>query len=198
MSTVNEAIQSGRVYYGAPEHGKVIDNKDPDGLYRVKVRIPGIMDETDWAFPIGTQGGGSKGRGAWTVPDVGADVIVMFLGGDYQRPLYMTGWWGMPTAGTEMPTETAAAPKEDAHKIQTIHESSRLKVWVDEREGKEQLGIQDKNDPDTFMQIDMSQGSITISATSAVVIKCLGLVEIDGAQVNIAGRLVLPDSKPIG
>jgi uncharacterized protein involved in type VI secretion and phage assembly len=198
MSTANEAIQSGRPYYGAPEHGKVIDNADPDGLHRVKIRIPGIMDETQWAFPMGTQGGGSKGRGGWTVPDVGADVLVMFIGGDYERPVYTTGWWGIPAAGTEMPTEAAAVPKTDAHKIQTIHESSRLKVWVDERNGKEQLGIQDKSDEDTYMQIDMSQGSITISATSGVIIKCLGLVEIDAAQINIGGRLVLPDSKPIG
>lgn len=195
--TANEDLMDGKPRYFAPEHGVVTDNADPLGLYRVKLRVPGIIEETEWALPFGTQGGGSKGRGAWVVPDVGADVVVQFLGGDVERPIYQCGWWGIPDAGTEMPTEAAAVDPADAHKVQTIHESSKLKVWVDERPGKEQLGIQNKDDENTFIQIDLANGTITLQATAALILKSYGLVKIEGIQVYISDRIVTPDSKPI-
>lgn len=197
FNTANANIQAGIAYFGAPEHAVVTDNADPLGLHRVRVRIPGMAEDSPWAFPVGTQGGGSPQRGAWTSPKVGADVVVMFLGGDFDRPVYWCAWWGIPEAGTEVPTEVAAVPNAEAHLIQTIHESDRVKVWVDERAGKEQIAIADKGDPDTYLQIDMTQGSITISATASVIIKCLGLVRIEGAQVTIQDRVVNPDVKAI-
>src|ERR1700712_1760831 len=137
MSSSNEDIADGKVRYFAIEHGKVIDNVDPQGLYRVRIKIHGIVEKSQWAWPVGTMGGGSKGRGAWVVPDIGADVVVQFLGGDVERPVYQTAWWGKLKDGTEeLPTEAAGLSPEDTAKVQTIHESSRLKIWVDEREGK--------------------------------------------------------------
>ena len=200
--TAIEDGQDGKPRYYAPEHGKVIDNEDPEGLHRVKVAIPGLIEETDWAFPFGTQGG-SAGRGGWRVPDVGADVVVWFIGGDVERPIYTAGWWGKLEDGTdERPTEVAAVedPKE-AHKVATVWEGSRLKIWVDEREGKEQLGIQDKNDAGddgTFLQIDMTTGTITLQAGGAgLILKSIGMVQIQGAQVTINDRLIDASDKPI-
>jgi uncharacterized protein involved in type VI secretion and phage assembly len=201
VSTANEAIQRGDHYYGAPEQGKVTDNADPEGLYRVKVEVPGIIEETDWIFPIGSPGGGSKGRGGWVVPEVGAHVIIMFIGGDVQHPVYMCGWWGTDDGaggGPEMPTEAQAVDVADANKIQTFFETKNLKVWVDEREGKEQFALQDKNDDTTFLQIDFTTGVLTISGSTAVVIKSDGAVSIEGSSVSILGRNVLPNGKQIG
>jgi hypothetical protein len=195
--TANEDMMDGKARYFAPEVGVVIDNADPDGLYRVRARIPGIIEKTAWAYPVGTQGGGSKGRGAWTVPDVGADVVIMFIGGDVEHPVYMTAWWGIRPEGTEMPTETAAVDVTEAYKVQTIHESSRVKIWVDERPGKEQIAIQDKTIEENFIQIDLSSGIVQISALGGLLLNSVGVINIDGLQVNINGRQVLPDSKGI-
>jgi len=33
--------------------GTVISREDPEGLCRIKARIPGKIAETDWAIPVG-------------------------------------------------------------------------------------------------------------------------------------------------
>lgn len=200
MSTTNEAVIDGKHYYGAPERGIVTDNADPEGLYRVKVRVDGIIEETDWIWPIGGPGSGSKGRGGWVVPDVNALVVVFFIGGDVEHPVYMGGWWGTDDGaggGPEMPTEAQAVDVADANKIQTFFETKNLKMWVDEREGKEQFGLQDKNDDTTFIQIDFTTGVLTISGSTAVVIKSDGAVTITGSSVSILDRNVNPSGKQI-
>ena len=71
-------------------------------------------------------------------------------------------------------------------------------MWVDERDGKEQFGLQDKDDDTTFLQIDFTTGVLTISGSTAVVIKSDGAVSIEGSSVSILGRNVLPNGKQIG
>jgi hypothetical protein len=201
VSSGTEAVADGKHYYGAPEKGFVTDNNDPEGLYRVRVNVPGLIEKTDWIYPIGGPGGGSKGRGGWTVPAVGALVVVMFIGGDIEHPVYMCGWWGTDDGkggGPEMPTEAQAVDPADAWQVQTIWEGNNVKVWVDETPGKEQLGIQDKNDDTTFFQMNFTNGVITISGSTGVVIKSDGFVEITGSQVKILDKIVLPNGKAIG
>ena len=59
--------------------GEVTRRDDPDGLGRIKVRIPGVVEpETpSWAFPIGSQGGGWAQHGSWEPPPIGANVNVV-------------------------------------------------------------------------------------------------------------------------
>lgn len=197
MSSANEDLAAGRVRYYGVEHGLVIDNEDPEGLYRVRAEVPGLIEKTPWMFPIGTQGGGAPQRGAWTVPDVGASVAIFFIGGDVERPVYMCGWWKTPDAGSQMPSEAKAVPLTEVHKVQTVHESKRVRIWVDERDDKEQLSIQDKTNEDVFIQVDLKNGVVKISALAALQLEAVGRVEIKGAEVIIQERLVLPDSKPI-
>lgn len=198
MSSANEDLQDGKVRYFAPEKGTVVDNADPEGLYRCRIEVPGIIEKTDWAYPIGTNGGGSKGRGSWVVPEIGALVVVMFIGGDVEHPVYMGGWWKLPDEGPELPTEAQAVGPEDAYKIQTIMETKKLKVWVDEREGKEQFGIQDKDDDTTFLQFNFVNGVVTISGSTGVIIQSDGVVKITGSQVIILDKPVVPNGAPIG
>jgi uncharacterized protein involved in type VI secretion and phage assembly len=192
-SAIEDAQERKHAYY-APEHGKVVDNADPEGLHRVRIEIPGLVEKTAWAYPIGSSGGGSAQRGAGRVPDMGADVIVWFIGGDIERPIYAPGWWTVPDGERGTPTEVKAVPPAEAHQVASIYEGRRLKVWVDERDGKQQLGVQDKDDAGadgTFLSIDLESGTITIQAGGAgLILKSLGLVKIEGAQVTINERLV--------
>jgi len=201
MSTANEAIQRGEHHYAAPEKGIVTDNNDPEGLYRVRVSIPGIVEKTDWAYPFGGPGGGSKGRGGWVVPDVGALVVVFFIGGDIEHPVYACGWWGNDDGaggGPEMPTEAQAVDPAEAYQVQTIVETKNWKVWADEREGKEQLAIQDKDDDTTYIQINKTSGVITISGSVGVRIISDGAVEITASTLTLNGKAVVPNGVPIG
>lgn len=85
--------------------GIVIDNNDPEGLYRVKVKFPWVKessssytddpDEEDfpsnWAR-IATFMAGAD-RGAFWLPEVDDEVLVAFEHGDVRRPFVMGSLW---------------------------------------------------------------------------------------------------------
>ncbi len=88
----------------------VIDNKDPEGRYRVKVKYPWVLESSskytdkaddadfvsNWAR-IATFGAGSKGgsdfRGAFFLPEVDDEVLVAFEHGDLRRPVVIGNLW---------------------------------------------------------------------------------------------------------
>lgn len=83
-------IKVGRTYVG-----KVVDNKDPLFLQRVKVRVDLIMDDwadehLPWAIPEGLDhdDGCSADTGTVNVPIIGSKVSVEFLDGQPTHPAY--------------------------------------------------------------------------------------------------------------
>ena len=83
--------ESSRVY--EPVIGIVTDNKDPDKLGRVKLKIPVLSDQdTTFWCPIIMLGAG-KNRGWFFIPDKDDEVLVMFEHGDLNRPLVVGALW---------------------------------------------------------------------------------------------------------
>jgi len=182
--------------YTALYIGEVVDRDDPEGLGRVRVRIPGLVDPASpWAFPLGTVGGGSDRRGFFSVPEKGAEVGVLFHQGDVDHPFYLCGHWGKPNGKAEVPEPARDLPKEEVPQVRAF-ETSRFLLVFDDRAGKESFLIKDKKSGDEI-EFDGSAMGITIKATSALLLKADGMVNIEGAAVQINGRLVLPGPKPI-
>jgi phage protein D len=76
-----------------PVIGLVTNNKDPDGLHRVKVKFPtlSMQDESNWARIV-TLGAGAN-RGLQMLPQVNDEVLVVFEHGDLRRPLILGNLW---------------------------------------------------------------------------------------------------------
>src|SRR4051812_19184103 len=78
------------VYYGI-----VTQNKDPDGLNRVKVRLPwmdqGDTDQTHWAQLLTPMEGDKFGW--YTLPDIDDVVVIVFVDGDSKQPVIVGGIW---------------------------------------------------------------------------------------------------------
>jgi hypothetical protein len=79
----------------------VVENvKDPEKLGRVKVRVPhvyGFIGQNDlpWAMPAGMPAGNSSAAGGFShLPEVGDQVLVRFLDGEPEKPIWE---WGMQT-----------------------------------------------------------------------------------------------------
>lgn len=182
-------------YYGM-EYGTVVSNADPKILGRVKIRVPGIIDETDWAFPLG---GGSAQRGAWRVPAVGADVAVWFKSGDpHGHCSYLASMWGLPGGKSEAPTPISADPTvtaADAHML-TVTETDRYIVTIDDRPGKESLTLTDKASGDRI-RMDGNAFRCTIGITGTLQIDA-GAVIINGARIVLNGRAIVPFGGQIG
>jgi uncharacterized protein involved in type VI secretion and phage assembly len=79
-----------RIY--EPVIGVVTDNKDPDKLMRVKVKLPNISDDSTWWVPVVYLGAG-KDRGWFFLPEVNDEVLVAFEHGDINRPIIIGALW---------------------------------------------------------------------------------------------------------
>jgi len=189
MPTVAELSADQR--FLTPWPGVVVDNADPEGLHRVRVEVPGLIDVSAWAVPV-TNGGGSRRRGAHIAPHLGAHVIVMFVGGDPEWPIYFGGWWGKRPEGTEAPSVMATAGA-DAHRVSVV-EIGRILVTVDERPRDTEAGtgqlasVQDTTTGDEIT-FDLEGAGMTIKASSELNLKADGVVNIEAAQVVINGRV---------
>jgi hypothetical protein len=98
-------------YYGTYP-GVVVDNADPEGLYRIRALCPAIglnksegVPENYWAWPclpgLGNDQDGLSGGDVW-VPDVGSNVWLQFEGGSPKSPIYMGGWVNVKKAMPEL------------------------------------------------------------------------------------------------
>jgi phage protein D len=76
-----------------PVIGLVTNNKDPDGMHRVKVKFPTLSDqaESNWARMV-TLGAGAN-RGFVVMPQINDEVLVVFEHGDLRRPLVIGSLW---------------------------------------------------------------------------------------------------------
>lgn len=182
--------------YPGVEYGSCADNVDPLMLGRIRVRIPGILDESEWGFPIA--GGGSAQRGRWQIPKIGADVTVWFHRGDPHGILfYAPGHWGKPGGASEAPTFISADPTVTpaTAPMLTGVEDDRYYAVIDSRVGHEAARIVDKVTGDKF-ELDGRRLRINVKVTGTFQVDA-GAIVLNGARVVINGRSVVPFGGPI-
>lgn len=134
------------VQYGL-HYGIVCQNKDPDNLDRIKVRLPwldaGDTDQTHWAQLLTPMEG--KKFGWYTVPDVDDVVVVMFIGGDISQPVIVGGVWSKPDFSPE-PNEDGANNfrgyrSRSGHRMVFDDTKSGTKLWFADKTTKLMVGI---------------------------------------------------------
>jgi uncharacterized protein involved in type VI secretion and phage assembly len=73
----------------------VLDNHDPKGLARVRVRVSGLIDTPGtldlWARVATLMAG--PDRGTWFMPEIGDEVLVAFERGDVKVPYMIGALW---------------------------------------------------------------------------------------------------------
>jgi len=171
--------------------GVVTDREDPEGLGRVRVRVPGLIEpESAWAWPLGTGGGGASQCGLFAVPPVGADVGVLFFGADPDSPCWIAGPWGRPGGASEVPTEGRASP--DIRVLST----PTFAVVLDERDGGAALRLVNRKTGD-MVELNATTNSISITATTELRLQATGRISIDALAVTINGRPVATSPEAI-
>ncbi|MBM4397182.1 MAG: phage tail protein [Deltaproteobacteria bacterium] len=132
----------------------VIDNKDPEGLYRVKVKFPWVQETTGkysdkpdtkktdfpsaWAR-IATMMAGPD-RGAFWLPEVDDEVLVVFEHGDLRRPFVIGALWS--------PIDKAIHDNKSQggkNWFRTLFSrSGHVIQFIDNQDGKEKIVLQTK------------------------------------------------------
>lgn len=182
-------------YYGA-EYGTCVDNADPLMIGRVKVKVPGLIDESEWGFPLA--GGGSAQRGRWQVPKVGADVTVWFHRGDpHGNFFFLPGHWGVPSGSSEAPTFIAkdASVTPATAPMLTGVEDDRYYAVIDSRPGKEAARIVDKLTGDK-VELDGRRYRCNVSITGTFQIDA-GAIVMNASRIVLNGRSIVPFGGPI-
>jgi len=197
-----DSEKTGRATISAMQRGVVTDNADPLGLYRVRVSLPGEVDETDWAFPLGTSGGGSPQRGGFVVPAIGALVAVWFLDGDHEAPHYLCGHWGIHPDTGSMAPQPAKDLGGEAHKIASL-QIGQVVFSVDERPDTLAFRVAavappgGTSTPMLSIELDVKKQGIVIEAATAIVLRTLGLIHLDATSVRLRDRLLAISPAPV-
>jgi uncharacterized protein involved in type VI secretion and phage assembly len=130
--------------------GIVVDNKDPDGHYRVKVKFPWVSESdakytdakddedfrTTWCRIATFMAG--KDRGSFWLPEVDDEVLVAFEHADVRRPFVIGSLWN----GVDTPIHANQEQGGKNYFRSIRSRSGHMLQFVDNKEGTERIILQ--------------------------------------------------------
>ncbi|MGZ5442160.1 MAG: phage baseplate assembly protein V [Thermoanaerobaculia bacterium] len=185
--------------------GLVTQNKDPEGLCRVKVSFPWHHEpsESYWARLAMPMAG--KDRGFVTIPEVGDEVLVIFEREDLRFPYVLGALWNgkdkPPLANDDGRNDKRIFKSRKKHYllfddgaqgvVELAHEKGRKVVFDDTGfVVQDERGNQVKVDSNSGAMTIEAKGQLNIKATS-ITIEATGTLELKAnATLTIRGSLV--------
>lgn len=180
-----------------PYLARVVSLDDPEKMSRVQVRLIAYDDFTDqdapmWARVVCPFAG--KDRGAFLMPDVEDEVLVLFQNGDPSYPLILGGLWN----GTST-TPATLGPEGNRYKI--IRSKNGVTITLDDRQGQEQCVVETpggqkvtlKDGPGAVTIEDANGNSIDLD-TSGITINAAATVKVQAAKVDVSAGTVNVDT----
>jgi uncharacterized protein involved in type VI secretion and phage assembly len=179
--SIAEILEEGRKHqakiYGVVV-GIVTNNKDPDKMGRVKVKIPRISgeDESHWARVVSFMAG--KERGAFFLPEVDDEVLVVFEHGDINMPYVIGSLWN----GVDKPPETNSDGKNN---IRVIKSRSGHIIRLNDEDGKEKIEIIDKSEKNSII-FDTAKNTITVTTDKDIaLLASQGTIKLNAQKIEI-------------
>lgn len=171
---------------------KVVDNVDPDGMGRIKVKFPwNESDETIWVRYVSIHAGNE--RGFYCLPEIDDEVLVAFVEGDPDRPIVI----GSVYNKTNVPPTGA----DDKNLIKMFKTKSGNQIVFTDEDGAEKIEIS-QSDGKNAIVLDMSGPSISITSEGGditlegnnITLKADGGITLDAggeAKVEAGGSMTL-------
>jgi phage baseplate assembly protein V len=159
----------------------VTNNKDPDGLGRVKVQLPWLDErvESDWARVVTAMAG--AGRGLYWLPEVNDEVLVAFEHGRPDSLYVLGGLWN----GKDKPPEDN---KDGKNNVRALKSRSGHVIRLTDTEGDEKIEIIDKTGKNSIV-ISAKDKTVTITADADITVKSNnGKLELSGNGVEITSQ----------
>ncbi|MFC8130886.1 phage baseplate assembly protein V [Streptomyces sp. NPDC057302] len=187
--------------------GEVTDNKDPENLARVRVRLPWHAGSgtSFWARAAMPMAG--DGRGSYFVPEVGDEVLVAAENGEPSH-LYVLGMlWNNkqrpPQNNSDGQNNTRMIKSRSGHTVRFNDDKAKPEVEVSLADGKrilldqQKITIDDGSDVITLtaatgtieikagQQLILRAANVSIEASAAMTVKSSGTLTINGTLVKI-------------
>jgi uncharacterized protein involved in type VI secretion and phage assembly len=159
----------------------VTNNKDPDGLGRVKVMLPWLAErvESDWARVVSPMAGNS--RGLYFLPEVNDEVLVGFEHGRPESLYVLGGLWN----GKDKPPENNNDGKNN---LRTIKSRSGHVIRLSDAQGDEKIEIIDKSGKNSIV-VSTKDNTVTIAADADITVRSSkGALKLNGNGVEIRSQ----------
>ncbi len=188
--------------------GVVTDNQDPDGLARVRVRLPWLSEaETSYWARLAMPMAG-KDHGTYFLPEVGDEVLVGAEDNDLSH-LYVLGslWNGPnppPAKNDDGKDNTRLIRSRGHHELRFNDDGAKPEVELKLSDGKHVVldkdGVTIEDGKGNTIKIDSTSGAveitaqqklslkantISIEATASLDVKATGTLTLKGALVQI-------------
>ncbi len=182
----------GRFYGAYP--ALVADIVDPNSQGRVKVSLPWSPDSGGSSYQawarISTMMAGNK-QGSWFIPDVGVEVLVIFLGGDPRQPVVVGALWN----GQDAPPQSMDG--SGVNNVKQICSRNGVTVTLNDTEGSESLTLQTPGGQKIAMQdgpgsilIQDSNGNSIQMDSSGITINTSSQVTVTSSQTTVTASMV--------
>jgi len=169
--------------------GIVTNNRDPDGLGRIKVKFPTLHsnEESHWARLVSPMAG--AGRGFEFIPEVNDEVLVAFEHDDSHRPFILGSLWN----GKDKPPEGSDKVVSSTGKVEKriIRSRSGHTITLDDSDNGSKISIVDKTGKNS-MEIDSQKNSLTIKAKDKTEVKTEGghkiVLDDTGGKIEVVDK----------
>ena len=178
--------------------GLVVSLNDPDGRNRVQVKLLAFADVDQqesamWARVVCPFAGNE--RGAFLLPDVDDEVLVVFVQGDPRHPLVIGGLWN----GASAPP--ASIESGGRNRFKRIQSKNGIVVTLDDQDGQETLKLETpggqaltlKDGPGTVTIEDSNGNSIKLEA-AGITVQAAAKVKVQAATVEVSAGMVKVDA----
>jgi uncharacterized protein involved in type VI secretion and phage assembly len=171
---------------------------DPDSQGRVRVRLPWSPDSAGssyeaWARLATFMAG--PNRGAWFIPDVGDEVLVVFEAGDPRRPYVIGALWN----GSDAPPESMDGAGNNY--IKSITSRRGVKITLDDTEGTEKFTVVtpggqklELKDGPGVVEIKDSNGNSIKLESSGMTLRTAAKLTIEASTINVSAGMVSVDA----
>jgi len=177
---------------------RVVSLADPDDRSRVQIKLLAFADVDDqdstmWARVVCPFAGSD--RGAFFLPDVDDEVLVVFVQGDPRHPLVVGGLWSgsaAPPAGIE---------PGGRNRIKRIRSKNGVVLTFDDQSGQEMLKLETpggqtltlKDGPGSVKIEDSNGNSVTLEA-AGITVQAAAKVTVQASTVEVTAGMVTVDA----
>jgi phage baseplate assembly protein V len=185
----------------------VTNNRDPNGLGRVKVKLPWLSDgfESDWTRVVTAMAG--AGRGLYCLPEVDDEVLVAFEHGRLDALYVLGGLWNgkdkPPESNQDGKNNVRALKSRSGHVIRLTDTDGEEKIEIIDKTGKNSIVVSAKDQTITITadadvtirsgngKLKLSGNGVEITSQTAVKVEAAQSMDLKaGAQLNVKGQIV--------
>jgi len=172
----------------------VVNVVDPNNQGRVQVSLPWSPDSGGASYQVWARLAtfmAGNNQGSWFIPDVGVEVLVMFVAGDPRNPCVIGALWN----GQDAPPQ--AMDGAGANNIKKLRSRNGVAITMDDTQGSESLTLETpggqkivlQDGPGSILLQDSNGNSIQMN-TSGVTINTSSQVSVTASQVSASAGMV--------